>query len=260
MSRDRVYRTKAIVLRRTDFGEADRLLTLYTPHLGKIRTVAKGVRKPTSRKSGHVELFTHSLLLIAKGRNLDIVTQAETIEPFRALRDDLQQTSYAYYLAELVDCFTEEGVENRPLFNLLLASLGWISDTADLKLTARYFELHLLDHVGYRPQLFQCVRCHEPIEPVANFFSREDGGVVCPRDGETDRSVQAISLAVLKVLRYFQITEYERCRRLVLRPETHQELERLMHGYITYLLERNLKSVAFLKRLRHEKTVLLTTH
>ncbi|MFQ5886561.1 MAG: DNA repair protein RecO, partial [Anaerolineae bacterium] len=86
MQRERLYRAEAIVLRRMNLGEADRLLTLYTPEWGKIRVVAKGVRKPTSRKAGHLELFTHSRLLIAKGRSLDIVTQAETITPFLPLR------------------------------------------------------------------------------------------------------------------------------------------------------------------------------
>ena len=127
MPRERLYRAEAIVLRRMNLGEADRLLTLYTPEWGKIRVLAKGVRKPTSRKAGHLELFTHSRLLIAKGRSLDIVTQAETITPFLLLRKDLIRTSYAYYVAELVDRFLEEGEESPALFRLLLESLGHLS-------------------------------------------------------------------------------------------------------------------------------------
>ncbi|MBI4630353.1 MAG: DNA repair protein RecO [Chloroflexi bacterium] len=88
-SRERTFRTEAIVLRRKDFGEADRILTLFTPELGKIRAVAKGIRKPASRKAGHLELYTRSRLLVAKGRDMDIVTQAETVESYRPLREDL---------------------------------------------------------------------------------------------------------------------------------------------------------------------------
>ena len=91
--RARVYRTEAIVLRRTDFGEADRLLTVYTPDRGKLRLIAKGARKPTSRKSGHVELFSRGQFLVAVGRELDIITQAETLEPFRPLRENLLRTT-----------------------------------------------------------------------------------------------------------------------------------------------------------------------
>src|SRR5512137_1244562 len=106
--RARVYHTEGIVLRHSDFGEADRLLSVFTPHLGKVRLLAKGIRKPASRKAGHLELFTRTQLLIARGRNLDIVTQAQTLEPYLTLRQDLWRMSHAYYVGELVDSFGEE--------------------------------------------------------------------------------------------------------------------------------------------------------
>lgn len=252
MRRERLYRTEAIVLRRSDFGEADRLLTLYAPKLGKIRAIAKGVRKPTSRKSGHVELFTHSQLLIARGRSLDIVTQAETVHAFRPLREDLLRTTYTYYAAELLDLFVEEGVENRPLFDLLLAMLGWLGDASDLDLTTRFFELRLLSLLGYRPQLFQCVACRRQIEPVSNFFSAADGGILCANCGENHRGAQEITLNALKVLRFLQTRDYDTCCRLRLSRPLHRELETVMYHYITYTLERDLKSVEFLRRLQRE--------
>ncbi|MCK4472019.1 MAG: DNA repair protein RecO [Anaerolineae bacterium] len=251
-SRARLYRTEAIILRRRDFGEADRILTLYAPGSGKTRVLAKGVRKPKSRKSGHVELLAHSNLLIAKGRNLDIVTQAEMIHSFLPIRRDLVRTSYAYYAAELLDLFVEEGIENRPLFDLLLAVLGWLGDASDLDLTTRFFELRLLSLLGYRPQLFQCVACRRQIEPVANFFSAADGGILCANCGENHRGAQEITLNALKVLRFLQTRDYDTCCRLRLSPPLHRELETLMYHYITYTLERSLKSVKFLKTLRRQ--------
>jgi DNA repair protein RecO (recombination protein O) len=252
MRRERLYRTEAIVIKRSDFFEADRLLTLYTPKLGKIRAIAKGVRKPTSRKSGHVELFTHSQLLIARGRNLDIVTQAETVHAFRPLREDLLRTTYAYYAAELMDLFVEEGIENRPLFDLLLAMLDWLGDAPDLDLTTRFFELRLLSLLGYRPQLFQCVACRRQIEPAANYFSAADGGILCANCGENHRGAQEITLNALKVLRFLQTRDYGTCCRLRLGRPLHRELEKTMYDYITYILERNLKSVKFLNILRRQ--------
>lgn len=255
MSGERLYRTEAIVLKRSDFGEADRLLTLYTPELGKIRVIAKGVRKPTSRKSGHVELFTHTQLLIARGRNLDIVTQAETLHAFRPLREDLWRTTYAYYAAELLDRFVEEGVENRPLFDLLLAMLGWLGESDDLALVARFYELRLLALSGYQPQLFQCVNCRATLEPMTNFFDPDRGGVLCPRCDRGSRhntGSKPISLNALKVLRFLQTRDYETCSRLRISPPLHLDLEAVMHRYITYILERNLKSVAFLQMLRRQ--------
>ena len=243
MKRERLYRTEAVVLRRQDMGEADRLLTLYTPGAGKLRTIAKGVRKPTSRKAGHLELFMHSNLLVARGQSLDIVTQAEAIHPFRALRQDLERATYAHYIAELLDRFASEGDENPALFNLLVHALQWLCEAGDLALAARFYELRLLALEGYQPQLFYCLGCGDALQPVINYFSPEQGGMLCPRCGEgligqwvttedqrvtteghpdrtgagrhppitpgaTARLVRPLSVNALKVLRYLQTHDY----------------------------------------------------
>ena len=111
MPRPRVYKTEAIVLRHDPLGDTDKILTLYTPYLGKLRAVAKGVRRPTSKLAGHVEPLTRSAMMIARGRNLDIVTQSHTIDSFVSLRDDLVRTTQAIYSTELLELFT---VENDP--------------------------------------------------------------------------------------------------------------------------------------------------
>jgi DNA repair protein RecO (recombination protein O) len=252
VNRERLYRTEAIILKRSDFGEADRLVTFFTPQRGKLRAVAKGARKPSSRKSGHLELFSHTRLLLARGRNLDIITQAETVEPFLPLREDLLRTTYAYYAAELVDRFVGDEDENRPVFDLLLAAFGWLGRAGDMALVARFFELRLLALVGYQPQLFHCVNCQAQIEPVINFFHPGEGGVLCPRCGEGRSEAAALSLNALKVLRFLQTRGYDTIRLLRIRPALHAELETIMLSYITYILERNLKSVDFLHHLRRQ--------
>lgn len=252
--RERLYRVEAIVLKRTDHGEADRLLTLLTPDRGKLRAIAKGARKPSSRKSGHVELFTHCALMLAKGHALDVVTQADTIDSFIELRDQLDRVGYAYYLAELVERFTEEATENQPIYDLLLRALGWLA-VASTKpdLLARFFELRLLQFVGYRPQLFECLHCGKPLEPIENFFSAEAGGVLdpaCMLAQQHARDAQKISLTALKALRYLQTREWEAVRGLRLASEAMSEVEMLLQRYIVYHLERNLKSVEFLRELK----------
>jgi DNA repair protein RecO (recombination protein O) len=258
--RERQYRVEAVVLKRSDFGEADRLLTLFTPDRGKIRALAKGARKLLSRKSGHVELFTHVELMLAKGHQLDIVTQADTRNAFVGLRDNLERLSHAYYLAELVDRFSEEGTENRALYDLLLGALAWVADgESNAALLARYFELHLLLHVGYRPQLFTCLICDRPVEPIENYFSVQAGGVLDPDCAHSQRAntaghasdAQMISLTALKVLRYLQTRDWQTVRALTLDPKVMSEVEMLMEHYIAYHLERNLKSVEFLQELKH---------
>ena len=252
MTTPKVYKTEAIVLRRTNLGEADKILTLYTPNEGKIRAVAKGVRRPTSRLGGHVELLTHCSLMLARGRNLDIVSQGETINSFSPLRRDLWRISCALYLAELVDAFAAENVENRPVFALLLDALHWLGRARHTELVLRYFELHLLSHLGYRPQLQQCLNCKAALEPTANFFSASGGGILCPNCADTEPVTRPISVNALKVLRFLQNSDLASSQRLRLRPDLSQELERLLTEYIRYLLERELKSTEFMQRLKRD--------
>ncbi|MCS7219972.1 MAG: DNA repair protein RecO [Anaerolineae bacterium] len=251
--RQRLYRVEAIVLRRTDVGEADRLLTVLTAERGKLHLLAKGVRKTLSRKAGHVELFTHSTFLVAKGRIWDIVAQADTIESYLPLRQDLLRTTYAHYVAELVDRLTGEADESKSLFDLLRVTLSRLSEGDDPYLAVRFFELHLLSWAGYQPQLFFCARCQTSLEPVINnYFSFEDGGALCPRCGEGVAQVEPLPLNTLKVLRFLQTHEYDMARRLRLSPGLRAEMERLLYRYIVYVLERNLKSVDFLWTLRRQ--------
>src|SRR4030043_1551122 len=107
MSKPRNYQTEAIITKKTKLGEADRILTLYTPHLGKIQVVAKGVRRPRSKMAGHLELLTHSLVSLARGRNLDTVTGSQTINSFLPLKSDLWLTSCALYTAQLINQFSD---------------------------------------------------------------------------------------------------------------------------------------------------------
>jgi len=118
------YRTQAIVLGHIEYGEADRIIKLFTAEKGKITAIAKGVRKIRSRKAGHLEPFTRTNLFLAKGRNLDIITQAETLDSFIGLREDLQRLALASYVVEVVDRFTYEEGQNIGIFRLLANTLS----------------------------------------------------------------------------------------------------------------------------------------
>jgi DNA repair protein RecO (recombination protein O) len=250
---ERVFRTLAVILRRQDFGEADRLLTLLTPEHGKLRAIAKGARKPLGRKSGHVELFALVDMLIARGRELHIVSQAETREPFLRLREDLVRGTYANHLGELLDRFTAEQDASRAEFDLLVLALGWLCEDVDPRLVARYYELALLRLAGFAPALHTCAIGQEPLEPRDQFFSPADGGVVCPEHHTgLNRRGTPLSLTAFKTLRYLQTRPWDAVKTLQISAPLHLEMERLMLSYITYLLEQRLQSVEFLKRLRRE--------
>ena len=247
----RSFRASAVVLRHADWGEADRLLTLYTRERGFVRALAKGARKVTSRKAGHLEPFTHVTIQLAKGRDLLIVTQVETLNAFLSLRDDLMKTSYASYVLELLLRFSyEEEGANPSVFNLLVQTLERLEAEEDAWLPVRYYEMRLLDAVGFRPHLFECANCGREILPEDQFFSFMAGGVICPRCGEGLPNLAGISLEMLRYLRHFQRSSYKDASRARPSPEVRKEAEMLMQGYFTYLLERELNSPGFIKRIK----------
>lgn len=275
MREPRSYSTQAIVLKHSDFAEADRLVTLLTPYRGKIQTIAKGVRRSTSRKAGHLDLLTHSQLQIGKGRNLDIITQAETLNPFLQLRAELWHTTCGFYMAELVNRFLEDNTPQEEIFQLLLQALRFldtdaltwrqrealadashtdkpgmqsIGDIGHTQLLLRYFEIYLLSYVGYEPLLRTCAHCEAELQPVENGFTPALGGALCPNCSRL--WAYPISVNALKVLRLLQRTEWARVPRFRLDTRLHGELENAMHGLLRYHLERELKSWSFLDMLR----------
>jgi DNA repair protein RecO (recombination protein O) len=248
----RVYRTEGIVLKGYNYGEADRILTLITPNNGKLRAVAKGIRKTKSRMSGHLDLFTRSTLFVARGRQLDIVTQAETIDNFRGVRDDLWRSTYCHYVAELLDGFSAEALSNYPLYALSVQTFHRLATAPNCDLVVRSFELQLLGHTGYRPQLHQCLGCDASIQPEGNRFSAKMGGVLCPVCAPMDASAPQISPVALKALRNLQVNEGAMLRLPELENEVRQEVATRLSEYISYRLEARPRSLAFLDRLRSE--------
>ena len=250
MHAEHTLRVEAVVLRHSDWGEADRLLTLFSRERGKLRCIAKGVRRLRSRKAGHLEPFTHAALMLARGRDFWIVTQAETLDAYLPLREDLVRTGYAAYVIELIDRFTYDEGENRGLFALLVDTLRRITVVEDVFLAVRYFELHLLDFAGFRPEMFRCVHCAEEIRPVDQFFSAQHGGALCPNCGPKVGGARPVSLETLKYLRHLQRSSYGEAARARLSPPVQREMEALLQHYITYLLERGLNSQDFLNEVR----------
>ena len=255
MSDPRNYQTEAIVIKKTKLGEADTILTFFTPRLGKIQGFARSLRKPKSKLAGHLELLTHSQVSFARGRNIDTITGSQTINSFLPLRNDLWLTSCGLYITELVHQFTPEHQENAALFDLILETLDRLCRETDKEMVLRYFELHLLERVGYRPQLRECVVCHRTLEPITNYFSPSAGGMVCPECHTGQPFCYTLSVNAQKVLRLLQGSEFPGSS-VKIGTELAREIEGVIGGYIKYLLERDIKSAAWLDTLRAQKSTL----
>ncbi len=244
MRRQRLFRSPCVVLRRMDLGEADRIVTLYSRDHGKIRAVAKGVRRTTSRSAGHLELFTLTDVLLAVGRELDVVSQADTLTAFRHVREDLVLTSHAYYLAELTDLLTGERQENRAVFDALVDGLTALGSERDTRQVLVAFVLRLLDGLGFRPELQECVACRTPLQPGANFFSSFLGGGLCPTCGPREAGARPIANGPLKALRFLQRTNGEQF--VAVMDPVSRDAEVVLRDYAEQIVERRLRSPALI--------------
>jgi DNA repair protein RecO (recombination protein O) len=252
-STPRVYRTEAIVLKGLDFGEADRILTLVTSSRGKMRVMAKGIRRTRSRMSGHLDLFTRSALQMARGRNMDIVTQAEIIDVFADLRTDLWRSNWAHYVADLVERFTAEEQANQAIYSLAVRTFTRVAQSALPDLAVRAFELELLSLAGYRPQLYRCIHCQAEVQQTEYRFSARLGGALCPKCAEADPAATLLSIAALKLLRNLQTNADAILALQAVSDQARHEVEQHLKGYIEQRLEARPKSVAVLERLKSQK-------
>lgn len=250
-NRERSIRTEGIVLRRRDFGESDRILVLFTKKLGRISGIAKGARKPSSKISGHLELFSRVSFLVSRGRNLQLITQAETIESYDHLREDLSGIGQGSYLVELVDTVTMEEGSNVRLYELLAATLKALDTGLAPMIVIRFFELQLLGLAGFQPEFFICVECGEAITEQDQYLSGELGGVICPKciPGVGRADYRPVSARILKYLRHFQRSSLQDLLLLKIPPGLEKDLEESIRYYLNHTLEGRLNSPEFISRI-----------
>jgi DNA repair protein RecO (recombination protein O) len=237
----RIYVTDAIVLSRFDFGEADRILTLITPEHGKLKAIAKGVRRQKSRIGGSLEPFAELRVQLARGRTFDVVTQVTVGHAWLRLRDNLESAATAWYLAELADRSLEERHAAEPLYALLHRAYELLDAGMGPGRVARWYEMHLTAELGVRPELERC-DTFRWVPPL--------GGVLCQRDPGPPAARAGLGLEALKVLRAYQRLDAEALSDLRLAPAVEREVETAMRAFIADALEREARSLAFLDEVR----------
>ena len=240
-----------MILARLDLGEADRIFTIFTRNRGKMRVIAKGVRRPSSKLGQHLEFFNLCELMLATGRELDVVTGAETLERFDKPREDLDVYAHASYLTELLLQMTEDGDESPPTFDLLLRSLRLLCEGIDPFLVTRNFELTLCKILGFNPELYKCVSCSDAIGPVVNALSPHLGGMLCPKCFSADHGSVRLSVNAQKFIRTLDRQGQAEAIKLRLDPTTANEVEQALHQYARNHARRDLSSLKVLRSI-HE--------
>lgn len=174
-----LYKTTGLVIKRTNLGEADRIITFITADYGKLKAVARGVRKINSKQAGHLEIFSVAQLMLAKGKNLDIITSARLKLYLNNILEDYQKLPLAYLFIEMIDKLTVEENPQPQLYKLIIGALKYLNKNPAVPLLELYFKLKLIDTLGYKPELKNCVICHKKIESKQIcYFNCEHGGVV----------------------------------------------------------------------------------
>ncbi len=232
------YRDRGIVLRSFDLGEADRIITFMTEGRGKVRAVAKGVRRTKSRFGGRLEATNHVDLTLYEGRSLDTITQADLLEHFRPVRENLDRLGRVMRLLEVVDAVTFEGRSDPRLYHMLLGAIRSLGE-ADAPLIVPAFFWKLLAHEGMRPEVSCCASCGREDDLVA--FELTEGGVLC-RGCRRGTRLSPEALALLRRILGGQLVSV-----LGEGPSTAgHEVEHLATTALEHLLERRLRAAGAL--------------
>ena len=251
MVRPRSYRSEAVVLKSTPLGEAGLIVTLYSRDAGKIRAVAHGIRKPSSKRVGHLEPLTRVEMALARGRSggMDTIAQVQTLESFATLKADLEAVSRGIYLAEMVDGFGVEGSANPELYILLVNMLRFLNGSPEVELGMRYFELHLLKCSGFMPEIYRCVECRDELSPGKHLFSPEIGGTLCLSCTPPSARIMRLSVQALKVLRFLDRTYLPEVPTLLVNGGLQEELKNILSVSLRYWLDKEIQSKTFMEHL-----------
>lgn len=246
-----VYTTSAIVLRRMNFGETDRIVTLYSREYGKLGAIAKGARKGLSRFAAATELLAYGRYQLATGRTLDVLSQVEIKESFPSIHTNLSKVAHATYLAELVDKMLEERDPNPNIFDLLLSTLYLMERPNDPEKITLMFELQFMKALGYEPILDRCLRCGAPQNNSTElFFSPSLGGLVCRVCGPLPEDAIPITGPAVRAMQELISADARAVERMEIPPATISQISHVMRWYIRYRADRDMKSREFLDSLK----------
>jgi DNA repair protein RecO (recombination protein O) len=245
------YVDEGIVLRRVDYGEADRVLTVLTRHHGKVGVLARGVRKAGSRLAANTDLFTRSTLQLARGRGeLEVLTEARRLGPATPL-GDARRSACASLCAELADHALEPGHPlDEGLYDLVADALAGCADPSrEPRSTVVWFVQRIMDRLGYAPELHLCASCGRRLEERPARFSAAAGGLLCPSCGPADVEGVDCPVAVIKVLRVAAAGDAGLYARLRLGPEALTVLEAVVERELARHIDRRLRSLDVLRSL-----------
>lgn len=239
-----LQKCEGIIIRTTDYGETNKVVTLYTREWGKIGAMARGAKKPKSRLSGSTQLLTYGYFLVQKGSGMGSLQQAEIISSMKSIREDIFLTAYASFIAELTDKAVEDRKPNPFLFELLYQTLNYLNEGYDPEILMFIYEMKMLNVMGLYPILDQCAVCGSTDGHFS--FSIREGGLICHRCLEKDPYHFKLSQAGARLLRLFYHFDLSRLGNISVKKETKDELKRIISAYYEEYSGLSLRSKRFI--------------
>ena len=265
------HKTKGIIIKRMNYGEADRILTVLTSNMGKVKAIAKGSRKILAKLGGHLEPFCLVDFIFHEGKSFYIVTSASVIKHFEKIHTDIDKTSKAFYIGELLDKFLEEKQNHPEVFQLFIKCLEELEklesyprpdrgstnrsvdsrlrgkDTLGSDLLIPVFSAKILEAVGFKPVTQNCLHCQDKLLLEQNFWDDIEGGVICQKCHNKFGHGREIENDVIKVLRLVFSPEFKVGSKININDKYKNQTGAVLESYIEGVLERELKSKKFMK-------------
>ncbi len=238
-----IVQTEAIILTARDWGDADRIITLLSPELGKTKAVAYGARQIRSRLSGAIQPFSHVGIHLAAGKNIDSVRQCQIIDSFPAIKQDLALMAYSSFIAELSVELLPESEPQPQAFCLVLNTLQTLTKR-NPRITIQAFAWQLLSLTGYQPEYINCVTCGQQIIFPAHFDSSA-GGAICNECGKL--SDVCYDQDTCSLLARFLTLDMAAPDKFLVSGAALTQLEKILHSFLLVVLEKPLKSLSFIQ-------------
>ncbi len=242
-----IQKVEGLVIRTTDYGESNKIVTLFTRELGKVGVMSRGAKKPKNRLSAASQLFMYGTFVFQQGSGLGTLNQADISNSFREVRNDLFRASYATYIVELTDKLTEDRQRNPYHFELLYQTLYYLNEGIDPEVLLRIYEVKMLAVAGIKPELDRCVSCSSTEVPVA--FSIRQAGFLCRQCNHQDERAYRLTAHVARLLRLFYHFDLKRLGDISLKKETKKELQIIITAYYDEYSGLRLKSRRFLEQM-----------
>lgn len=236
-----------IIIKTRDYGETNKIVTIFSKKLGVFSALARGAKKPKSRMAAVVQPFIYAQFFVYVNKGLSTIQQGEIIDSYRVIREDIIKTAYAAYIGELSDKLIEHQVQVAYLFDQFMLTLDWIRKHEDVQIPVMMYEMKLYEHGGFLPVITQCVNCHSKSAPF--HFSVSEGGLLCRQCVRLDEFAIPLTNVLVRLLYTFAKTSLDQVGSISVKEENVAILRTLLDNYYDKYGGHYLKSKRFLSQL-----------